>query len=86
MDDNGFKFAKVMDYSDSGELIFIGFIRVDHRKECPNCFAMFLKMENRHKSLRTMEKLLVNSTDVRFVSAGSRHTVIKQRNISIGIL
>lgn len=32
MDDNGFKFAKVMDYSDSGELIFIGFIRVDHRK------------------------------------------------------
>ena len=25
MDDNGFKFAKVMDYSDSGELILIGF-------------------------------------------------------------
>lgn len=48
MDNKGFKFAKVMDYSDSVELIFIGFIRVDHRKECPDCFAMFLKMY-RHK-------------------------------------
>lgn len=49
MNYNGFKFAKVMDYSDSGELIFIGFIRVDNRKGCPNCFATFLKMGNRHK-------------------------------------
>lgn len=29
---NGFKFAKVIDYSDSGESIFIGIIRVNDRK------------------------------------------------------
>lgn len=58
MDDNGFKLAKVMDYSDSGELIFIGFIRVDHRKECPNCFAMFLKMENRQQIFADNGKII----------------------------
>lgn len=49
MDDNGFKFVKVMDYSDFGELIFIGFICVDYWKECLNCFVMFLKMGNCYK-------------------------------------
>lgn len=41
--------AYICDYDDYGQLFVIRVEDFYLRKECPNCYNMFIKSENRHK-------------------------------------
>lgn len=46
------KLAYICDYDDCGKLFVIRVEDFYLRKECPNCYNMFLKSENRHKLVK----------------------------------
>lgn len=46
------KLPYICDYDDYGKLFVIRVEDFYLRKECPNCYNMFLKSENRHKLLK----------------------------------
>ena len=41
-------YVNVYDLDESGNFVLIGSVNVNLRKECPNCYVMFVKSENRH--------------------------------------
>lgn len=43
---NSSRFVKLYDIDNNGNYRFIRMIDVKLRKECPNCYVMFLKIEN----------------------------------------
>lgn len=51
------KLAYICDYDDCGKLFVIRVEDFYLRKECPNCYNMFLKSENRQKLLKDGEIL-----------------------------
>lgn len=42
------RLASIYDYDASGKLVLVWVEDFYLRKECPNCFNMFLKSENQH--------------------------------------
>lgn len=41
-------FVNLYDVDELGNFVLIGCVNVNLRKECPNCYVMFVKSENRH--------------------------------------
>lgn len=67
-------FVNLYDVDEFGNFVLIGSVKVNLRKECPNCYVMFVKIENHHCLHRKKMDMSVNIISVRVVGAESKST------------